>query len=306
MSSVCASLAVSISPNSYPINKELLLSILEHQRRLGMKNQDLCGDLPNEKALGICWNLKNDTFSFNLKLDTTTLTKRVMVSMISSIYDPLGFAAPFILEGRRILQVLCNQSIKWDNEVTSDVKKDWKKWLVKLKHIEQLHVRRCIKPDNFGKRVNVSLHHFSHASELGCGQCSYIRMVDEKGRVHCSLLLEKSRVVPKKFISIPRLELNAAVLSVKMVCLLKKDLNLGEVDEWFWTDSRVVLGYIKNDVRRFKTFVANRTQQIRENTEVRQWQYVPTRENPADDVSRSLNAERVDSGSCWFQGPPFP
>ena len=168
-----------------------------------------------------------------------------------------------------------------------------------------MHVRRCIKPDNFGKVVNVSLHHFSNASELGFDQCSYIRMVDGKDRVHCSLLLGKSRIVPKKFISIPRLELNAAVLSVKMACLLKKELNLGEVEEWFWTDSKVVLGYIKNDVRRFKTFVANRIQQIREKAEVRQLQYVPTIENPADYASRGLNAERVDSGSRWFQGPLF-
>ena len=123
---------------------------------------------------------------------------------------------------------------------------------------------------------------------------SYIRMVDEK-----------DRAVPKKFISVPRLELNAAVLSVKIACLLKKELNLGEVEEWFWADSKVVLGYIKNYVRRFKTFVANRIQQIRENTEVRQWQYVPTRENPADDALRGLNAERVHSGSRWFQGPLF-
>ena len=171
---------------------------------------------------------------------------------------------PSYFEGRRILQGLCNQSIKWDNEVSSDVKKDWKRWLVKLKHIEQLHVRRCIKPDNFGKVVNASLHHFSDASELGFSQCSYIRMVDEKDKVHCSLLLGKSRVVPKKFISVPRLELNAAVLSVKMKCLLKNELNLGKTEEWFWTGSTAVLGYINNDVRRFKTFFANRVQQIRE------------------------------------------
>ena len=88
-----------------------------------------------------------------------------------------------------------------------------------------------MKPDNFGKMVNVSLHHFSDASELGYGQCSYIRIVNEVGRVHCSLLLGKSRVVPKKFISIPRLELNAAVLSVKMACLLKKKLKLEEIKE---------------------------------------------------------------------------
>ena len=95
-------------------------------------------------------------------------------------------------------------------------------------------------------------------------------MVDEEGRIHCSLLLGKSRVNPKKFVSIPRLELTAAVLSVKMACLLKKELNLGEVNLYFWTDSKVVLGYIRNDTRRFKTFVVNRIYQIKENTKMLQ------------------------------------
>ena len=110
--------------------------------------------------------------------------------MISSIYFPLGFAAPFILEGRRILQELSNQDIQWDSEVSSAVKKDWKTWVTILKHIKKLHVTRCMKPDNFGKLVNGSLHHLPDASELGCEQCSYIRMVIEIGRVHCSLLME--------------------------------------------------------------------------------------------------------------------
>ena len=97
-------------------------------------------------------------------------------------------------------------------------------------------------------------------------------MVDEEGQIHCSMLLGKSRVVPKKFVSIPRLELTAAVLSVKMACLLKKELNLGEVTHYFWTDSKVVLGYIRNNTRRFKTFVANRIHQIKENTHAEQQQ----------------------------------
>ena len=117
-----------------------------------------------------------------------------------------------------------------------------------------------MKPDNFGKLVNVSLHHFSDASEFGCGQCSYIRMANEIGRVYCSLLQGKSRDVPEKFISIPRLELNAVVLSIKIACLLKKKLNLEEIKEWFWID--------RNHVRRFETFAANRIQQIRQNTDV--------------------------------------
>ena len=115
-----------------------------------------------------------------------------------------------------------------------------------------------MKPDNFGKVVNVSLHHFSDVSDLGYGQCSYISMANEIDRVHCNLLLEKSRVVPRKF------------KYQYQNWSLKKDLKLGEIKKWYWTDSKVVVGYITNDARRFKTFVANRVQQIRENNDVQQ------------------------------------
>ena len=97
-----------------------------------------------------------------------------------------------------------------------------------------------MKPDNFGTVVNSSLHNFPDAFVPGCGQCNYIRIVNEIGRVHCNLLLGKPRVTPKKFISFPRLELNAAVFSVKMAYLLKKELKLEEMKEWFWTHSNVV------------------------------------------------------------------
>ena len=90
-----------------------------------------------------------------------------------------------------------------------------------------------------------------------------------------------------------------------MTCLYKKELDINCVDEVFWTDSKVVLGYITNTVKRFKTFVANRVQQIKEKTDVQQWRYVPTKENTADDVSRGLNATRENSSSRWFQGPRF-
>ena len=95
-----------------------------------------------------------------------------------------------------------------------------------------------------------------------------IRLVDNDSHVYCSLLLGKSRVVPRKLISIPRLQLTAALLSMKMACLLKKELDINCVDEVFWTDSKVVLGYITNTVKRFKTFVANRVQEIKEKTDV--------------------------------------
>ena len=116
---------------------------------------------------------------------------------------------------------------------------------------------------------------------------------------------ENLELFQKKFISVPRLELTAAVLSMKMACLLKKELDINFVDEVFWTDSKVILGCITNTVKRFKTFFANRVQQTKEKTDVQQWHYVPTKENPADDASRGLNAAKGNSSSRWFQGPRF-
>ena len=191
-------------------SKKLLLSIPERQRRIGVKDQDLPDQLPNEKALRVCWEIKEDALTFKIKLDEKPVTKRVMLSVISSIYDSLGFAAPFALEGRRILQSLCEQNVRWDVKVCNDVQQSWDKWNRKLKQIEQLHVQRCFKPADFGEVLSIGLHHFFDVSELGYGQCSYIRMVSKKGQIHCFLLLGKERVVPKKFVSIPRLELTAA------------------------------------------------------------------------------------------------
>ena len=154
------------------------------------------------------------------------------------------------------------------------------------------------------KIVETSLHHFSDASEKGYGQCSYIRLVNHEEKIHCSLLVEKSRVTPKKFLSTPRLELTAAVLALKMTCLIKKKLNLGNITERFWTDSQVVLAYIRGTTR-FTDFVANRAQKIQEHSDANQWKYEKGRDNAADDASRGLDPRKETSSSRRFAGPAF-
>ena len=106
--------------------------------------------------------------------------------------------------------------------------------------------------------TNFTLHHFSDASQIEYSQYSYIRFANDRAQIHCCLLIGKSRVTPLKFISIPRLELTAAVLSVKISKMLREELDVHVDDEIFWTDSQVVLGCINSDVRWFKVFVANR------------------------------------------------
>ena len=179
-------------------------------------------------------------------------TRRGILSAVLSVYDPLGFLAPFVLNGKRILKIVDR----------------WQKWCCGLTELEKLKIPRCFKPKNFGPVKTVELHHFSDASFTGYGQSSYLRLVDEQGQVHCSLALGKARVTPLRQVSIPRLELTAAVLSVKMSSLLRNELKYDNIAEYFWSDSKVVLGYIANEARRFHVFVGNRVQQIRDVTEV--------------------------------------
>ena len=286
-------------------NRELLISIPEDQRSNCVKNVDLIGDLPAEKALGIQWNIPDDSLTFNIHVNKRPLTKRKKLSIISSIYDPLGLASPFVFEGRQLLQSLCNHLVLWDDVVGPELRKDWERWEQKLKSVQDIHISRCIKPCMFAKIVETSLHHFSDASEKGYGQCSYIRLVNDEEKIHCSFLVGKSRVTPKKFLSTSRLELTGAVLSVKMACLIKNKLNLGNITERFWTDSQVVLAYIRSTTKRFKDFVANRAQKIQEHSDANQWKYEKGRDNAADYASRRLDPRKETSSSRRFAGPAF-
>ena len=124
--------------------------------------------------------------------------------------------------------------------------------------LENLKMKQFFKPSKFGKVNDCSLHHFSNASQDGYGQVTYLRIVDEKGHIKCSLVMAKSRVAPIKFVSIPRLELTAAALSVKVSAMLRKLTIHTTIKEYFWTGSKVVLDYVNNDAKRLKILVANR------------------------------------------------
>ena len=127
----------------------------------------------------------------------------------------------------------------------------------------------------------------------------------ENNLILYSLLIEKSRVTPVKYVSIPRLELTAATLSIKMLQIIKRELELHDVTsirKHFWTDSQVVLGYINNESKRFKVFVANRVQLIHDNSNTNQWHYVDTKCNPADDASRGLDVANIQK---WYSSSAF-
>ena len=181
------------------------------------KELDLSKDLlPVERALGVHWSIENDCFGFRITLKDKPVTRRGILSTVSSIYDPLGFASPFLLQGKLILQQLCADQNVWDDELSSEQRMSWEKWRTNLPKLESIKVNRCIKPSGFGNVTKVSLHHFSDASEIAYGQVSYIRVENTDGMISTTFLMGKSRVAPMKQTTIPRLELTAALVSARI------------------------------------------------------------------------------------------
>ena len=226
-----------------------------------------------------------------------------MLSTLSSFYDPLGLASPFVMRGRKISQDLCEERLQWDETVSEMYQKKRDCQKNDLIGLEKTELKKCIKPGCFSEIVHISLHSFSDASELGYGESSNLRLVDEYRHIHCTLMMAKVKITPRKFVSIPRLELVAAVLAVKISTLIKKKLEMEELTEYLQVDRKVVLGYIANNSRAFKTFVANRVQAIQEYSSANQWNYIPSEDNPADDTSRGMTFKNFSNITKWFQGP---
>ena len=287
-------------------NKRAVIDTIPRENRSkSLKNVNLSDHLPQEHALGVRWNVEDDQLGFLIKPKDLPLTRRGILSSISSIYDPLGMAAPVILKGKRILQELCRNNADWDHDIPDEYKTRWMEWKSSLPDLERFKMDRTLKPENFGAIANSQIHNFSDASLTGFGQVSYLRLTNEKGQIKCSFLMGKARLAPLKDVTIPRLELNAAVLSVRIGTRLKEELE-EKVDECFyWTDSSTVLKYLHNRKNRYKTFVANRIQMITDNTLPTQWRYVRSSENPADDASRGLCAANLTSQHRWIRGPEF-
>nr|XP_021336928.1 uncharacterized protein LOC103910029 [Danio rerio]XP_021336929.1 uncharacterized protein LOC103910029 [Danio rerio] len=287
-------------------NNELVLKgIPQSERMCGVRGLDLAFDeLPLERTLGLQWDRESDCFKFKVHLKEQPASRRGILSAVASVYDPLGLIAPVLFNGKRILQEMCKNGSGWDDPLMDGLSLRWVKWKQDLQSLQNLSIPRTYVPLNFGKPISIELHHFSDASNDGYGQCSYVRVKNEEGNVHCALVMAKSRVAPLKVVTVPRLELAAAVVSVEVSNVLKRELDYPVANETFWTDSKVLLGYISNEARRFHTFVANRVQRICRSTKIEQWRYVPTERNPADYASRGLTVKQL-LDSDWFTGPKF-
>ena len=285
---------------------EVVTSIPPEHRAPSIRHYELSRKLPIERALGVTWCVESDTLSFRICLEDVPLTRRGMLSTISSIYDVFGLVSPFLLRGRKILQEITSGKQSWDDPVPTHIASQWEEWRQELHLIENINVTRCFKSEVFGESVDTQVHNFGDAAEKpGYGVASFIRQVNKAGEIEVCLVMGKSRVTPLKPVTVPRLELTAAELATKVGITIKKELKIDHLKDFYWADSMVTLGYIQNDVRRFKIFVANRAKRIRDSTKKEQWRYIASNDNPAHLATKGISLKDSDKTKEWFRGPDF-
>ena len=261
-------------------------------------------ELPTEKTLGLLWNCNEDSFRFGFKMSSPVVTKRDLLRAISSIFDPLGMLAPIILKARIILKKVWTAGISWDTELPESFIAKWNKWSSALADMETLRIPRCLKTRR-DVPLSRTLHCFCDASTKGYGAVMYLRTAYPSGHVDVTFVIGKSRVAPVKFVSVHRLELQAAQLGSRLAASILEPLGLGIDCVAFWSDSQTVLRWLNSKTMKFHVFVANRVADILDVTSASQWRYVATDDNPADDCSRGLYGSVVSVTHRWFAGPKF-
>ena len=285
-------------------NEESVLSDLSDEKLASQPTGIKLDDKVTSRALGVHWDLDTDCFVFkvNAKVDLSKpCTKRSILKLTSTIYDPLGLLTPVTLVAKLLVQELWRDKFEWDEEVTLSLKKRFENWLLRMSDIAStVSVRRSLDLED---GQDVQLHVFCDASEKAFSALAYVR-IESKGTVSCHILLSKSRVAPLKRLTLPRLELQGAVIAVRVKEIILEEIDVEFSSVRFWTDSSLNLQYINNETKRFKVFVANRVAEIRNHSEVNQWNFVPGDVNPVDVATRG----EIDDDKaihCWFNGPDF-
>ncbi|GFX24596.1 uncharacterized protein TNCV_3343761 [Trichonephila clavipes] len=149
------------------------------------------------------------------------------------------------------------------------------------------------------------IHGFADASERCYGAAVYCKSKNLKSETLVRLITSKSRVAPIKSLTIPRLELCAAVLLAKLVKRVVAALQLETAEKYLWSDSTIVLAWLRKEPMDLKTFVQNRVAKIQELYPNQLWRHVPSDQNPADLVSRGVDPEKLLQQNLWFNGPTF-
>ncbi|KAM4019382.1 uncharacterized protein ACNLHF_000087 [Anomaloglossus baeobatrachus] len=271
----------------------------------GFKDIDLGLDSPPvQRSLGIRWDLAADSFGFQVSCSDKPFTKRGVLSIVNSLFDPLGFVAPITIQGKSLLRQFSETVKDWDTPLPSDKQQKWEAWKQSLCGLNNIHISRCYLKISLTSSIKKELHIFSDSSTEAIAAVAYLKVTDPNGQNYVGFVFGKAKLAPKPDHTIPRLELCGTVLAVEIADFIRQELCV-EIDEvQYYTDSKVVLGYICNQSRRFYVYVSNRIERIRRSSKPEQWRYVPSELNPADHATRPMSISSF-ANSSWLTGPEF-
>lgn len=263
-----------------------------------------------ERVLGIIWKPETDELTFNLNLtrvprdliDGKTPTKREALRIVMSLFDPLGFASPVTIKAKQMLQELWRRGTPWDEQIEEDMAEQWCDWMGHLRSLSNIAIpRRYLQ---YSDAASLELHIFTDASESAYSAVLFWRATAPNGEVSVSFVISKAKVAPLKLTSIPRLELQAAVMGTRLAEAVITEHERTPDSKTFWTDSRTVLTWIRTGSRSYKPYVAHRIAAIEEGTKVTEWRWVPTKSNVADDATRDVPIG-FNKDHRWYRGPDF-
>ena len=253
--------------------------------------------------LGLKWNTCTDTISITQKQiesqGKTSITKRSILQGASKLYDPLGWLSPITIRARILLQDVWKQRINWDDPLDSNFQTRWQHIAVDLQEVATIELPR--KYFTLSPNKPIYLHVFADASMKAYGAVAYLQI---DGKV--AFVMAKSRVAPLKNLTLPRLELKAAVVAAQLATCIVDPLltHLANIRVKLWSDSQIVLHWIFSN-KPLKQFVANRVQVIHDLFPASSWSYCHTTENAADLLTRGITHTQLKSSQLWFQGPPW-
>lgn len=290
-------------------NSERVMSTIpENLRAKSHKNLDSFCKKSLERILGLWWNPETDNFTFSMncyKVNpeiikcTKIPTKREALKLTMSVFDPLGFLSPLVVRFKIFLQQIWRIGIGWDDTITQEMNTTWIQLVSELKKIEDITIPRCYGPHISDSNI-VELHGFCDSSEKAFSAVVYLRIGHGNGFT-VAFVSAKTRVAPLKPVTVPRLELQAALMLSRLMTAIRKYLEVKITASFQWTDSKTVLRYIRSQNKRYKTFVAHRVREITELTEISSWRWVPGEINVADESTRDISNDK----NRWLLGPIF-
>lgn len=261
---------------------------------------------PDERitVLGIQWQPDTDAFHFNVKSSNSPpSTKRLILSTIARLFDPLGWLAPVVITAKILMQQLWLLKCKWDDPIPDRLLCKWRDYYSQLPMLKEVSIPRWTE---FGSdTLAVEIHGFADASSHAYGASVYLRVIRVNGSVKVTLVIAKSKVAPLKPVSIPRFELCATVLLSRAIVFIKTILSLKRVSCHCWTDSSVALAWLRQHPSHWTVFVANRVNEVQTQLPDAIWHHVQSHQNPADLVSRDVMPASLKNHPLWWEGPDW-